>query len=307
MQKRHLKKAIVLLSFFGCFFCFGQAHAASLNPNPESLLPYTYQGITYTGVVYNTSYLPGGNIPFVIFFNNDSQIILDSSGATTTVGALGSLVVIQGGLYDNQVRFASSSLQFSTDGICDGYDFSSGCNWFDISISNPSNQQQTVFLPLETYHSTIGFVVGSPAFTQPPDNSFLTNIPVFAGTTTLEQGTQYSSSTIGTSTLVNTTNLLSFLNVPKLLSTKVPFGYFFQAKDAIINGLNGSSTTPIPSGTFKVKIGNSTTTVDMFSTSTVGYFLSPTLTLVLRNLMLTVIIVEFLYLLYLRGKATHII
>jgi len=120
--------------------------------------------------------------------------------------------------------------------------------------------------------------------------------------------TPYIGATLGTSTLPSSTNLLSFLNVPNLLATKVPFGYFFQAKDAILNGANSTSSTAIPSGTFSIRgIGHGTTTVDMFSTSTVGYFLSSSTISLLRGLMVAVLYFEFIYLLYLRGKSRNLI
>jgi len=121
--------------------------------------------------------------------------------------------------------------------------------------------------------------------------------------------TQFTGSTVGTSTLVDTTNLLSFLNVPNLLQTKVPFGYFFEAKDAIIQGINSSSTTEIPSGSIDVSFngGTATSTFDLFSTSTIGYFITPTFQSLFRGLLLAGLYIEFLYLLYHRGKSQKII
>lgn len=121
--------------------------------------------------------------------------------------------------------------------------------------------------------------------------------------------TPFIGATVGTSTLPDSTNLLSFLNVPVLLQTKVPFGYFFQAKDAIVAGVNGSTTATIPSGTFTIngRFGFATTSVDMFSTTTIAYFLTPTQVALLRGIMVAVLYFEFIYLLYMRGKSLHII
>jgi len=116
-----------------------------------------------------------------------------------------------------------------------------------------------------------------------------------------------ANATLGTSTLVSTTNLLSFLNVPQLLSTKVPFGYFFEAKDSIETAISSSTPIPVPSGTFSIRIGDSTTTVDMFSTTTVSYFLSAGTISTLRSLMVAALYIEFLYLLYHRAKSTKLI
>jgi len=111
-----------------------------------------------------------------------------------------------------------------------------------------------------------------------------------------------------TSTLPNTYNLLSFLNVPTLLKTKIPFAYFFQIAEGIQAGVNSSSSTAIPSGAFVwTGIGGATTTFDMFSTSTISYYLSPTLIGLWRNLLLVVLYIEFGYALYQRAKSQHLI
>lgn len=116
------------------------------------------------------------------------------------------------------------------------------------------------------------------------------------------------SSTLGTSSLPSATNFLSFLNVPVLLETKIPFAYFFQVAQGIQSGINSSSTSAIPPGTFVwTGIGRATTTLDMFSTSTIGYYLSPTLIGLWRAFLLVVLYVEFGYALYTRAKSLHII
>lgn len=129
-----------------------------------------------------------------------------------------------------------------------------------------------------------------------------------AASSTYSNGVIGTEVTIGTSTLPNIGNFLSFLNVPQLLQNKVPFGYFFQAKDAIQRGISSSTADEIPSGTFSVwGIGNATTTVDLFSTSTIGYFIDDDMASMLRTLMLWIMYIEVLYLFYHRGRSQHII
>jgi len=103
---------------------------------------------------------------------------------------------------------------------------------------------------------------------------------------------QYTDSTFGTSTLLDTTNFLSFLNVPNLLKTKVPFAYIYQFASALTDTISSSTPTDIPSGRFSVVLpqGHSSTTisVDMFSTTTVTYFLTPPLISGLRGLMVAI-------------------
>ena len=112
----------------------------------------------------------------------------------------------------------------------------------------------------------------------------------------------FTNATYGTSTIPNATDLLSFLNVPTLLQTKIPFAYFFQIASGIKDGITSSSTTAIPTGNFIWKGINGTSTIDMFSTTTIGYYLSPTIINAWRTLLLVVLIIEFGYNVYNRAK-----
>lgn len=123
-------------------------------------------------------------------------------------------------------------------------------------------------------------------------------------------GLGYTFATTSTTTLplsVNTTNFTSFLNVPYLLQTKVPFAYFFQAKDVITQVYSTSSTTTLPSGTFGVFIHGGTTTVDLFSTTTIGKYFTPTMVSLFRGLAEAVLYAGFIYTLYHLAKGQHLI
>ena len=130
-----------------------------------------------------------------------------------------------------------------------------------------------------------------------------TSTSLVATSSTLVEGginnNPFSGTTYGTSTIPNSTDLLSFVNVPNLLATKVPFAYLFQVSSVIYSAISGStSAASIPTGAFTVKFpikfgvkgATATTTIniDMFSTTTIGYFLTPTYVGLLRGLMVAV-------------------
>ena len=110
----------------------------------------------------------------------------------------------------------------------------------------------------------------------------------------------FTGANFGNNSLPTSTDILSFVNVPNLLATKVPFAYIFQVSTVIYNAVNGStSASAIPSGSFSVKfpvkfgisgVATATTTIkiDMFSTTTIGYFLTPSYVGLLRGLMVAV-------------------
>jgi len=104
---------------------------------------------------------------------------------------------------------------------------------------------------------------------------------------------EFVASSLATTSLASTTSLLSFLNVPHLLATRVPFAYIYLVSSAISSSISTTSASVIPSGSFSVhwKVPNFATTtinIDMFSTSTITYFLTPTYLSLLRALMVAV-------------------
>jgi len=119
---------------------------------------------------------------------------------------------------------------------------------------------------------------------------------------------QFYSGTLGTSTLVATTSLLSFLNVPQLLQQRIPFAYIFQIANGIYAGINSSSTGEIPSGNFIWRnTQNGTTTFDFFSKNTIETYLSPNIISLWRGFLLACLTVEFGYALYRMTKSHKII
>lgn len=117
------------------------------------------------------------------------------------------------------------------------------------------------------------------------------------------------NSTMGStsSTTASDSNFLGFLNVPQLLATKWPFAYIFQISSILISGIASTSAVSIPSSSFSVHLGvaghaSTTLQVDMFSTSTIAYFLTPTATSTLRALMVAVTYFSTLWFLFHEAK-----
>jgi len=218
---------------------------------------------------------------------------------------------------------------FTDAGYFDGQVHSYNLNFIEAASSTVSNGQTS--FPL-TYGASYSVSVrgidaaggtniwnnGCAVDPQPTTISITNSVGSFSGSgipTALpewmvNQGGQFASSsvyigaTVGTSTLLSTTNFLSFLNVPFLLQTKVPFGYFFEARSAIIDALATTSAQQVPIGTISFKLGRdlATTTVTLFSTSTLAYFLPTSAQNTLRGIMVIVLYAEFLYAIYHRAR-----
>jgi len=115
---------------------------------------------------------------------------------------------------------------------------------------------------------------------------------------------QFVNGTVGTSTLLDTTNFLSFINIPNLLTTKIPFGYIFEVKDVIFNAISTTTASSIPTGTISIPWPTGThgattsMSVDLFSTSTITYFLGPTNLSYIRGMMVAIIYISGMFWIY---------
>lgn len=124
------------------------------------------------------------------------------------------------------------------------------------------------------------------------NGSLYDSIPT--GFTVISSASGRTGFEVSTSTTVDQNNFLSFLNVPNLIRTKVPFAYMIQMAQIINNSIASTSTSTIPSGTFSWSLpitANASTTyqIDMFSTSTIGYFLTPSQISIIRGIMAAVV------------------
>ena len=155
----------------------------------------------------------------------------------------------------------------------------------------------------QLYQSTCGYDPFTGTGVAPSLLTSTTTTTVATSSTVVAGGINnnpFTGANFGSTDLPTSTDMLSFVNVPNLLATKVPFAYVFQISSVIYNAVNGStSASAIPSGSFSVKfpvkfgisgVATATTTIkiDMFSTSTIGYFLTPSYVGLLRGLMVAV-------------------
>lgn len=155
----------------------------------------------------------------------------------------------------------------------------------------------------QLYQSTCGYDPFTGTGVAPVQLVSTTTSLVATTSTVIEGGINnnpFTGANYGNNSLPTSTDMLSFVNVPNLLATKVPFAYIFQVSTVIYNAVNGStSASAIPSGSFSIKfpvkfgisgVATATTTIkiDMFSTSTIGYFLTPSYVGLLRGLMVAV-------------------
>lgn len=187
------------------------------------------------------------------------------------------------GLYFIHAEFpyalGSWSLSINTDGLSQMYG-----TLLDVEgVSSPASV------------SSLGF---------PDSGTYIPNVT----TTGLPPGVtffnQYATSTLATSTLVDTTNLLSFINVPQLLATRVPFAYIFQIYGTFTTAMSTSTSGALLPNSFMTFVwptafgndGQTTATssiaLDTFSTTTITQYIGPTDLAIIRELLVAIIYVE---------------
>ncbi|MCX6715469.1 MAG: hypothetical protein NT077_00435 [Candidatus Taylorbacteria bacterium] len=189
----------------------------------------------------------------------------------------------------------SGAFNFTFDIIDSGVSVGATSTTYSLTPNQQFNAQ--------LYQSTCGYDPFTGSGVAPALLTSTTTTTVATSSTIVAGGINnnpFTGANFGNNSLPTSTDMLSFVNVPNLLATKVPFAYVFQISSVIYNAVNGStSASAIPSGSFSVKfpvkfgisgVATATTTIkiDMFSTSTIGYFLTPSYVGLLRGLMVAV-------------------
>lgn len=133
----------------------------------------------------------------------------------------------------------------------------------------------------------------------------------YTSSTKTLQGGGGTSFSWGTTTSDLPSGFMEFLNVPELLKTRIPFAYFFQLTDVLQN-LDNYATTSIPDAGFDWKWASGspaekTLHVDLFSTTTIGALISPTMLGIMRNLMVVVTYFGTAWMLYHEAKRKHLL
>jgi len=167
---------------------------------------------------------------------------------------------------------------------------------------------------INSYSSSEHLFSGHLYLWRPYLGSFTGNPSLYGDYYSLDVGfrsgssTPYTGATVGTSTVPDTTSLLSFLNVPQLLRTKIPFAYIYQIATGLSQGFGSSTASSLPTGTISYTIpGRATSSIDLFSTTTIGYFLSPSLIALFRGLQVAILYISFGYALYRIAKSKHLL
>jgi len=108
----------------------------------------------------------------------------------------------------------------------------------------------------------------------------------------------FTNSTVGTTTLSLSDNLLGFLNVPQLLRERFPFALFFQTKE-VLDSASSTESSSIGSISISVHLApNSTSTYELFSTSTITKYLPPSVLEPLRAIQVAILYFLTLYYFY---------
>jgi len=122
--------------------------------------------------------------------------------------------------------------------------------------------------------------------------------PIYGSYYSLQVGTSSQPFTPFDNPETNGVNFLAFVNVPQLLNTKFPFAYISQIADVVYSAIGTSTGNTLPNGSISFpNVGNGTTTIDMFSTSTIEKYLPTNTINIFRGLLAAAIYIgTFLFL-----------
>jgi len=177
-----------------------------------------------------------------------------------------------------------------------------------ISSSGNKTFSHVVTLEDNSLYSYYGIILGTS--TQPFNTKTITSIlqtGVVTGSGIVPAGWVENLNENATSS----SGFLSFLNVPALLETKAPFAYVPQFISQL-QQLDNNPSYAFPSSAFQWKFASGTSvsqtyTIDLFSTTTITRFLSPTYVAILRGFMVVVTYFSTIWFLYHDAKKRHIV
>ena len=236
---------------------YSDTHINSLSPNAVSTTsPLTtifsfYQGTTTPASRVNIS-LVDSRFPSSYWVNSDIPLSFSQAANHT---------------YSAQLRAYPAASWNLTLSLFDAFDNLIEATTTNFSIASDSTGYND-------YDPASGVSTTSPG-------GFYYNIPGIIG------------SSFATSTLDSDFSLLGFLNIPQLLKTKIPFAYIYQISSTVRSSISSTSADTIPTGSFSWTLpiygrASSTISIDLFSTTTITYFLTPTWVSILRGLMVAV-------------------
>lgn len=298
----------------------GSTTPFSLNPGSFYSIRLTYDNGGNDFHVYGSSsdnYANGTTTASLGFSGGDIYFDLFDSGGSTITGSGATRIINQlpavGEIFRSNL--ASFSVQY--------YDSNVFYNTLGVAIQDTTDNQE--LSPLETTSISLGSdttvsfstnLIMGHSYTYVP---YLRNSAssVYSTTTVFGLSSPFTLSTSSpdlfteatfASTTATSSPFFRFLNVPYILSTKVPFSWIFQIALLLNNTSNIASTT-IPSGTISVPLhvnGATTTTIsaDLFSENTVRTYVPQNTLDVLRALMVAVVYISMG--MYIFRRLTHL-
>jgi len=186
----------------------------------------------------------------------------------------------------------ADALYYATANPTDGVQQYAGCSSVGVCATDFGLEYNRSYVG--PYYVRAGLLAGAEYPLGNSQNQLPQVLPEWLVNQNIGTTSSYVNSNVGSSSLPTVTNFLSFLNVANLLQTKKPFAYIFQVSSLIYLGVSSTTlASTIPSGSFDVEFpggGTSTTTlhIDMFSTTTISYFLTPSIVSLIKLLMIAV-------------------
>jgi hypothetical protein len=273
------------------------------------LIPFLHASAQTTNIVYSDQYvtiLSDGTIQFVSGY--DMAISVDLNG--TIYGPF------VGGISYGDQDLNAILLGNFPDLITTGSSFNMNLCFDDFGSSATSclsGGQAVDEVPVDVVNGFMYTINGQFATTPvqttglpyaTSTSSYINTITTTGLPSNISFFNEYATASVASSSLVSTTNFLSFINVPQLLATRIPFAYIFQIYEDIAGDLTSSTTADqsFPNSTFSMQFPTSfnanglesstSISINYFSTSTFTEIMSQSTLSVVRELLGAIVWVE---------------
>jgi len=267
-----------------CYYC-GHSGATSYDFSGKPVGTYFVNDSSGKGKAVK---IQTGNI--ITFY--DEFPMYNSSGITITIPNLVTLVnnpVQIAGVYTN-TEYKYNEILFVIENLTLGYQLATSTLVINAMPINSQDYSITKFLTdTGTYKVTAYLNDDTGTNTAIVSNTVQFTLSDTTATSTMDFGIVTQEDLNFQLELENATStdnpFTKFFQVPTLMKTKIPFAWLIQVGSSLQTAIATTSTSNIPSGSFNWKLPNqATTTIDMFSSSTIKYFFSDTYITLFRTL-----------------------
>jgi len=268
----------------------GDLYYFGSNATTSVISDFTAPTTTATSSIFPQYYVPVVQSNFFLGDSviNGSTAILNLSPSTTTISQTALPVTLSADYYSAGDISGTAYIHYSIVSVEPGVNFSESHVGYATVTTGSYTVSTTTYNSIPNGLYQYAVYINDCSANSVQTDTFATNGACYStyasrqtyfivGTTSVpldQVNTSYTQADQGYSQTATTTSFGQFLNLPYLLQTRAPFAYFFQVSSILKNLQNTSAYSTTTVGAFSWYLpGYGTSTVDLFSPTTVNTLL----------------------------------